>query len=124
MRKRKSLEAVFADIGDCKKRIGEYFDIYLVENPDEVADIESLADFLGSTREGLFSLEKGEYGNELRKARNRIAKIKKQLAFHGRLPSAVLSFDLKNNHGYRDKYEEEGGDSTVIIRGVAKTWAK
>ncbi len=95
-----------------------------MQDESEVADIESLADFLGTTREGIFAMEGGEYGFELRKARNRIAKIKKQLAFRGKLPSAVLSFDLKNNHGYRDKTEDSAEADTVIIRGVAKGWAK
>ena len=125
MKKRKEKEeTVFSDIDNCKERLSAYFDIYLMENEKEVADIESLADYLGTTREGILELEKGEYGFEIRKARNRIAKIKKQLAFNGKLPPAVLSFDLKNNHGYRDKYEDSGETDTVIIRGVAKTWAK
>ncbi len=117
-------EAVFSSAEDCRSRIAEYFDRYLAERADEVADVESLADYLGTTREGLFAMEKGtRFGFELRKARNRIAKIKKQLAFRGKLPPAVLSFDLKNNHGYKDKQEETGTDNTVIIKGIAKDWS-
>ncbi len=117
-------QAVFADMADCKARLRDYFEVYLASDENEVADIESLADYLGTTREGIFAMESGEYGFELRKARNRIAKIKKQLAFRGKLPSAVLSFDLKNNHGYRDKTEDGAEADTVIIRGIAKGWAK
>ena len=117
-------EAVFLSPEDCKAKISGYFDVHLAETPDEVPDVEALADYLGTTREGLFAMEKGSsYGFELRKARNRIAKIKKQLAFKGKLPPAVLSFDLKNNHGYKDKQEEVSADNTVIIKGVAKEWA-
>jgi len=117
-------EAVFLSAEDCRSKIAGYFNEYLAEKADEVADVESLADYLGTTREGLFAMEKGaKYGFELRKARNRIAKIKKQLAFRGKLPPAVLSFDLKNNHGYKDKQEEASSDSTVIIKGIAKDWA-
>lgn len=117
-------EAVFLSAEDCKSKIKDYFESYLADNPEEIADVESLADYLGTTREGLFAMEKGaSYGFELRKARNRIAKIKKQLAFRGKLPPAVLSFDLKNNHGYKDKQEDAATDSTVIIKGVAKDWA-
>ena len=119
-------EAVFLNAEDCKKRLADYFEKHLAERTELVADVESLADFLGTTREGLFAMEQDKvYGFELRKARNRIAAIKKQLAFRGKLPPAVLSFDLKNNHGYRDKNEDGAtGTDTVIIKGVAKEWAK
>jgi len=118
-------EAVFLSPEDCKAKIDRYFNVYLAETPEEVADIEALADYLGTTREGIFAMEKSAaYGYELRKARNRIAKIKKQLAFRGKLPPAVLSFDLKNNHGYKDKQEESAAGDTLIIKGVAKEWAK
>ena len=54
-----------------------------------------------------------------------IAKIKKQLAFQGKIPATVLSFDLKNNHGYRDKPEEsEGSNEQVIFKGKTEDWAK
>ena len=53
--------------------------------------------------EFLDMLQDRKCGDILKQARNRIAKIKKQLAFNGKIPAAVLSFDLKNNHGYRDK---------------------
>ncbi len=66
------------------------------------------------------------FGSVLRLARNRIAKIKKQLAFGGKIPAAVLSFDLKNNHGYRDKPEDSEGTSgeTVVFKGKTSDWAK
>ncbi len=118
-------EAVFLNEDDCRKKLSNYFEDFLRENADEVADIESLAEYLGTTREGLFALEKNKlYGFELRLARNKIARIKKQLAFHGKLPPAVLSFDLKNNHGYRDKNEEAAGAETLVIKGAAKNWSK
>ena len=65
-------------------------------------------------------------GATLKRARNRIAMIKKQLAFNGKIPASVLSFDLKNNHGYRDKPEEnerEFGEQ-VIFKGKTEAWAK
>lgn len=118
-------EAVFLNAKDCKEKLDAYFDEHLESAPEEIADVEALADYLGTTREGLFAMEKDKvYGVELRKARNRIAMIKKQLAFRGKLPPAVLSFDLKNNHGYRDKNEEGTGTETVVIKGSAKEWAK
>lgn len=118
-------EAVFLNESDCRERLAAYFEVYLPENPDEVADVESLADYLGTTREGIFAMEKtDEFGFQLRLARNRIARIKKQLAFRGKLPPAVLSFDLKNNHGYKDKNDEAAGGDTLVIKGLAKSWAK
>lgn len=118
-------EAVFLNPSDCEEKLAAYFNVHLPDNPDEVADIESLAEFLGTTREGIFAMEKTEeYGFLLRRARNRIARIKKQLAFRGKLPPAVLSFDLKNNHGYKDKNEEATTNDTIIIKGLAKGWSK
>ena len=67
------------------------------------------------------------FGKTLRIARNKIAKIKKQLAFGGKIPAAVLSFDLKNNHGYRDKPDEnEAVNQTeqVVFKGKASDWAQ
>lgn len=126
MKKRKPPEeAVFLNQSDCRNKLEAYFNVYLPNNTDEVADIESLAEYLGTTREGIFAMEKTEeYGFQLRLARNRIARIKKQLAFRGKLPPAVLSFDLKNNHGYKDKNDDLSGGDTLIIKGLAKSWAK
>jgi hypothetical protein len=117
---------VFVSETDCKEKLSAYFDTYLPAS-GEVADIEGLADFLGTTRSELIALtEHKSYGKLLRHAGNRIAKIKKQLAFRGKLPAAVLSFDLKNNHGYKDRPEEQTQVEgvTVVFRGKAEEWAK
>ncbi|MBO5870875.1 MAG: hypothetical protein J6Q89_09010 [Clostridia bacterium] len=110
-----------------KKAIDEYFNVYLAET-NEIADIESLADFLGVTRDEIMSMMNDKrFGSVLKIARNRIAKIKKQLAFGGKIPAAVLAFDLKNNHGYRDKPEDNDASSsqeTVIFKGKTVDWAK
>ncbi len=102
-----------------------YFAQHLAES-GEVADIESLADFLGTTRDELLGLMNDKrYGKTMRCARNRIAKIKKQLAFHGKIPATVLSFDLKNNHGYRDKPEDNDAmPEQVVFRGKTDEWSK
>ncbi len=122
----RTARAVFSSGEDCKKKLERYFEEYLPSS-GEVADIEGLADFLGITRKDLMTLaEHKTYGILLRRAWNRIAKIKKQLAFRGKLPAAVLSFDLKNNHGYRDRPEEQqdGSVPAVIFQGRAEEWAK
>jgi len=109
---------------ECKTKLDEYFGSYLSDK-GEIADIESLADFLGITREELLSfMNDKEYGGMLKVARNRIAKIKKQLAFNGKLQATVLAFDLKNNHGYKDKPEESEIESDpVVFKGQTKKWA-
>lgn len=125
-KQQKSVRAVFESAEDCKEKLRQYFDEWLVAS-GEVADIEGLADYLGITREELAALmEHRTYGAPLRVARNRIAKIKKQLAFHGKLPAAVLTFDLKNNHGYKDKPDDgtDGSGTTVVFRGKTEDWAK
>lgn len=111
---------------ELENAINAYFEEYLKQS-NEVADIESLADYLGTTRDEIMSkLNDKRFGSVLRLARNRIAKIKKQLAFGGKIPAAVLSFDLKNNHGYRDKPEDSEGvtGDTIVFKGKTSDWAK
>lgn len=118
--------AVFASKKDCRAKLAAYFDEFLPKS-GEIADIEGLADYLGTTRDVLWDLSEHRiYGTLLQYAFNRIAKIKKQLAFCGKLPATVLSFDLKNNHGYRDRPEEHERDTgtTVIFAGKTEDWSK
>lgn len=125
-RENKKRRGVFKTAAECERRISEYFESYLPQS-GEIADIESLADYLGSTRDEIIALMNHKlFGKHLRIARNRIAKIKKQLAFGGKIPAAVLSFDLKNNHGYRDKPDdtEGAGSEQVVFKGKTADWAK
>ena len=113
---------------ECEELVDAYFECFLKES-GEIADIESLADFLGTTRDEMIAMMSDRrYGKILKRARNKIAKIKKQLAFGGKIPAAVLSFDLKNNHGYRDKPEDNDGAShgneSVVFKGKAADWAQ
>lgn len=123
----KASKSIYRDPERLKAVIEDYFGRYLAES-GEVADIEGLADHLCSTRDELLDMmQDRKCGDILRQARNKIAKIKKQLAFNGRIPAAVLSFDLKNNHGYRDKPEDsDGADDRekVIFKGKASDWAQ
>jgi len=128
LEKKNSKKTVFSTVKECEKRIDDYFNRYLAES-GEVADIESLADYLGITRDEMMEMmNHRKFGGILRLARNRIAKIKKQLAFGGKIPAAVLSFDLKNNHGYRDKPEDNdshgGNGEQVVFRGKTADWAQ
>ncbi len=117
-------KSVFGSKKSIEEKIGRYFDEFLKES-GEVADIESLADYLGTTRDEMIAMMSDKrVGATLRKARNRIAKIKKQLAFGGKIPASVLSFDLKNNHGYRDKPEDSEATEPIVFRGKTADWAQ
>ncbi len=110
-----------------KQKIESYFNDYLPENEGEVADIESFAVYLGVTRDELTELENTVgCGRDISLAKSKIAAIKKQLAFKGKIPAAVLSFDFKNNHGYRDKAESDrdSGGAMLIIQGQAEKWGE
>ena len=100
--------------------------MYLSENPDEIADVESLAEYLGCTRRQILALEKDTtYGQYIAQAKNSIARIKKQMAMKGRIPAAVLSFDMKNNHDYTDKGDGDSSNEVVIlIEGEARNWSE
>lgn len=122
---KKNDDKIFTSLTDCKSKLGRYFNEYLNENPDEIADIESLAEFLGCTRRQLLALEKdARYGQYIARAKNSIARIKKQMAMKGKIPAAVLSFDMKNNHDYTDKGDnaENGNEVVIVIQGDAGKW--
>ncbi len=119
-------KSIFKNVEECTLLLDNYFNEFL-KSSGEIADIESLGDYLGITREDILALcVDKKYGKLFQSARNRIAKIKKQLAFHGKIPATVLSFDLKNNHGYKDKPEDgEGvGIEQVIFKGKVSEWAE
>lgn len=67
-------------------------------------DVESLADFLGVTRDTLMRWRRGEDNLEFvdptNIAFNEIATIKKQYAATGKVNALVYLSDLQNNHGY------------------------
>lgn len=116
---------LFRSKEECEEKLRRYFEEYLPAS-GEIADVEGLADYLGTTRAELMACASHKrYGASVRCACNRIVKIKKQLAFSGKLPAAVLAFDLKNNHGYLDRPENDAPTAqTVILRGLAGTWTK
>lgn len=104
--------------------IDSYFNTFLAENADIVADTESLAAYLGITREELFALERRKsVGRAVSIAKTRIAAVKKQLAYKGKLPATILTFDLRNDHGYRDKPEETMPYITVF-KGSVPEWGE
>lgn len=116
----------FGTVEELIESVERYFGEFLPQS-GEIADIESLADYLGTTRDELIAMMSDKrFGFTLRLARNRIAKIKKQLAFGGRIPAAVLSFDLKNNHGYKDKPEDSdtAPHESVVFKGKTSQWAQ
>lgn len=111
-------------LSELKKLVDGYFNVYLAENPEVVPDTESLAAYIGLTRDELNSLESHKTaGRMIMTAKTRIAAAKKQLAFKGKLPATVLAFDLRNDHGYRDK-PEENTQSILILKGEAENWGE
>lgn len=118
-------KAVFSCPEECAERINCYFSQYLPEHTEEVADVEALADFLSCTRNDIFEMMSDKkYSPAVSRAMNRIAFIKKQLAFKGKIPAAVFVFDMKNNHSYKDKpdFGDSSEKSTVILKGEAGKW--
>ena len=118
-------KAVFSCPEECAERINSYFSQYLPEHTEEVADVEAMADFLSCTRADIFEMMSDKkYSPAITRAMNRIAFIKKQLAFKGKIPAAVFVFDMKNNHLYKDK--PDSGDnpdkSRLILKGEAGKW--
>ena len=111
-------------LSELPKLVDSYFNTYLAENPDIVPDTESLASYLGMTRDEFNSLEThGKAGRVVLMAKTKIASAKKQLAYKGKLPATVLAFDLRNDHGYRDK-PEENTQSVLILKGEAENWGE
>ncbi len=118
-------KAVFSCPEECAERINSYFCNHLPAHTDEVADVEALADYLSCTRNDIFEMMSDKkYSPAVTRAMNRIAFIKKQLAFKGKIPAAVFVFDMKNNHSYKDKPEncDNPERSTVILKGEAGKW--
>lgn len=98
----------FNSAKELENKLNEYFNVYLKENPEELADIESLAVFLDCDRDTILNYEKiDEFFGTIKKAKTKILNIKKQNTYKGRVPVAFMIFDLKNNHGYTDKQEIE-----------------
>ena len=122
----KKRKGIFKDLSLLQSKIDEYFDNHLKAS-GEIADVEGLADFLKTTRDELIVMSYDKRCGEILKlALNKIAKIKKQLAFSGKIQATVLSFDLKNNHGYRDKPDDENfsPQERVIFKGKTSEWAQ
>ena len=80
----------------------------------EIPDVESLADYLDTTRKTLIDYEKKEdFCYTIKKAKTKIAKIKKQMAMKGLIPTAVFCFVFKNNHDYKDTVESVNKNENI-----------
>lgn len=105
----------FNSVQELDSKLDEYFNVYLKENPEELADIESLAVFLDCDRDTILNYEKiDEFFGTIKKAKTKILNIKKQNTYKGKVPVAFMIFDLKNNHGYTDKQEIDQNNSGNI----------
>jgi|SRR5690625_1072708 len=92
----------------------------LVFEIDRPYTIEGLSTFLGCNRETLINYQKREgyeeYFGAINDAKNRIQQNKVERALSGLAPAATSIFDLKNNHGYRDKTETKHAGEVSISR--------
>ena len=89
--------------------------------------IEGLCAFLECDRVTLinYQQEEGyeEYFSTIKAAKNKIQQNKVERALSGLAPAATSIFDLKNNHGYRDKQETEHSGN-VAINKIERTIVK
>ena len=73
--------------------------------------IEGLCTFLKCTRDTLLNYQKEEgyeeFFDAIKEAKNKIQQNKVERGLTGNAPAALTIFDLKNNHGYKDKQEVE-----------------
>lgn len=80
--------------------------IYDVQRP---YTIEGLCVFLECDRLTLLNYEKREgyepFFNTIKKAKMKIQQNKVERGLTGNAPASITIFDLKNNHGYKDKQE-------------------
>lgn len=89
-------------------------------NHTNMPDVESLADFLGVTRDTLMRWRRGEDNLEfidpLNIAFNEIAHVKKQFAMQGRVNGLVYLSDMQNNHGYLSNQKSAEVQLNVRVR--------
>lgn len=111
----------FATVEELQQGIDKYFaepgkvtinvkDVGLVE-VNEPLSVSALADSLGVCRDTLHEYSRGTYGDEysdtIKKAITKIERDKVSKAMIGQYDKTIAIFDLKNNHGWKDKKEIE-----------------
>ena len=82
--------------------------VFHIERP---YTIEGLCVYLECDRDTLLNYQKApgyeEFFGAIKKAKAKIQQNKVERGLTGTAPSAVTIFDLKNNHGYKDKTETD-----------------
>lgn len=120
---------IWKNVKDLQKDIDAYFDwcdanpVKMLHNSQLNADktapleydaarpytIEGLCGFLECNRSTLLNYEKEEEYEEffhtIENAKNKIQQSKVERGLLGTAPASTTIFDLKNNHGYKDKTE-------------------
>lgn len=102
----------------------EYFMACQLEG--KVAHVSGLAAHLDSTRQTLHDYESGTYDTEtvkfsdtVKRAKSKCEASKLDLAYSGKANATICIFDLKNNHGWKDKHEQDittGGKPLVFTK--------
>ena len=72
-----------------------------------IPDIESWAVYLGTTRKTIldYARRSDEWQETIELYKNAIASVKKEMAFHYKVPPMFSVFDLANNHSYKNTSE-------------------
>ena len=117
-------EAINEYFDFCDKNTVKIFnkkDNCLVDIPKPIPyTIEGLCDVLDCDRDTLLNYEKAENYEEffgtVKRAKNKIQRNKVERGLMGDSNPAVSIFDLKNNHGYIDKVQNEN-NSTIEFKG-------
>lgn len=88
--------------------------VYEIERP---YTIEGLCVFLECDRLTILNYEKQEgyeeFFNTIKNAKLKIQQNKVERGLTGNAPASVTIFDLKNNHGYKDKQEVEQSTNQI-----------
>lgn len=86
--------------------------------------VEGLCEVLGCCRETLLNYEKQEgyeeFFSTIKRAKNKIARNKIERGLMGDSAASVTIFDLKNNHGYRDRTESDINLTDTSIEELRK----
>jgi hypothetical protein len=115
----KAIDQYFQDCDDRKKKIATKEGAVIEIDHPRPYTIEGLCEVLDCDRNTLLNYEKQQgyepYFRTIKNAKNKIALNKVERGLSGDSNSAVTIFDLKNNHGYKDKTEVDNNNRNLEI---------
>ena len=105
---------VYQDTEELHGVIDAFWDVLTEKNISGmkiVPDVEGFCAFSGISRETLNNWENGttnkpnDFVDAIKRLKNTMAFVKKQLALTGKMPPIVAAMDFNNNHGYTQRQE-------------------